>query len=631
MDQRDRGLPSRQITIAMGAGLALFLALMPFHLVIKRLLPDPVGTYWKEGVLGLVLLGWVALCVVKRRLTLTRTTVDLAIGAYLVLLLAHALLERTGWTTAWGLYISVMYLPLAWLIPAVLEDRPVWLSRLLWLLVGLGALIALGGIAEFMLNRALWPSSEMVERLGSPDMYIYGTHVRRVYFTFDSPTTLANTLGLLLPIATALAIHPLDDGPASGRARVFAALSAVLMAMCIVLTFSRGIWVATLIGLAAFGSAMVFRYGDRRMLFAVAGVLAIAGLVWGIAAISTRNAEVATENRIIELSSVAYADIEVAERNSLLSAQPKGADAETQTWTLQDPVSLADDTREVVFLHPSESGEAEIAYEVEVPESGALKYAIAISPEVWGTEYGDGVEFRIYVDAGAQDRTLVFSRYVNPKQNPSDRRWRNYVLDLSDWAGQDVEVLLATTGGPAGDWGFDWSGWSDLQVGVVDAELFESSQGGGAILRHTQSILNWSTDETNRDRLAAWSQGVRAWLNAPILGRGLGSTGVAALRTQPQTALVTESQVLKSLVELGLPGLVVWGWLWFEIARVGMRALSRTQGAAQRTLILGVLTSLLIVFIEGWVYQNLEVKQVNAFFWVLVGVAAHLARTVNEQ
>jgi hypothetical protein len=38
----------------------------------------------------------------------------------------------------------------------------------------------------------------------------------------------------------------------------------------------------------------------------------------------------------------------------------------------------------------------------------------------------------------------------------------------------------------------------------------------------------------------------------------------------------------------------------------------------------------LVVFIEGWVYQNLEVKQVNAYFWTIVGVLAALAVQVSR-
>jgi hypothetical protein len=43
-------------------------------------------------------------------------------------------------------------------------------------------------------------------------------------------------------------------------------------------------------------------------------------------------------------------------------------------------------------------------------------------------------------------------------------------------------------------------------------------------------------------------------------------------------------------------------------------------------LVAGIATSLVIIFVEGWVYQNLEVKQVNAYFWTLVGILGFLAR-----
>jgi O-antigen ligase len=88
---------------------------------------------------------------------------------------------------------------------------------------------------------------------------------------------------------------------------------------------------------------------------------------------------------------------------------------------------------------------------------------------------------------------------------------------------------------------------------------------------------------------------------------------------------VTESQVLKALVELGLPGLLTLAYLWVQIARVGYRAYRAADDPGSGVLLLGILTSLLVVFVEGWVYQNLEVKQVNAVFWTLVGTLAFLA------
>jgi hypothetical protein len=224
---------------------------------------------------------------------------------------------------------------------------------------------------------------------------------------------------------------------------------------------------------------------------------------------------------------------------------------------------------------------------------------------------------------------FVFSRYVNPKDNPTDRRWRNFLIDLSPWAGRTLNLSLIADAGKAGDWAFDWAGWAEPQIVTVEPNYFTSATTEDAILRHTRSIMDWAQDETNRDRLAAWSQGLNAWLAAPLWGNGLGSTGVAALRSRPQAALIPESQVLKALVELGPLGLLALAFLWFQIARTGLRAYRGTQDPAHKTLLVGLLTSLLVVFIEGWVYQNLEVKQVNAYFWTLVGILAFLAGQVS--
>jgi hypothetical protein len=79
------------------------------------------------------------------------------------------------------------------------------------------------------------------------------------------------------------------------------------------------------------------------------------------------------------------------------------------------------------------------------------------------------------------------------------------------------------------------------------------------------------------------------------------------------------------LVELGPLGLLALAYLWFQITRVGYRAYRQAEDPTRYVLLLGILTSLLVVFIEGLVYQNLEVKQVNAYFWTLVGVLAVLA------
>ena len=625
-----------QLDTLIAVGLALFLLILPFHLVVKRLLPDPVGTYWKEILLGLLVALWAIRCLRSRRLLLSDTPLDRAVLAYLGLLLLRFVLDRSGWVGAWGLYVSVMYLPLFWLVPTILRRHPRWATRLIVLLVGVGGVIALGGLAEFVLDVPLWPSDEIVQRLGFPDFFIYGTHVRRVYFTFDSPATLANTLALLLPLTLVLTLpssSPLE-GKGRGRwTRLAAGLAAVLIASCIIVTFSRGSWVATVLSLLVMGLLSALMQRNWRALLAATGTLALVGLAWGVVAVVRPGQTAPADRGVVEFSPAAYDAAPVTSvSQELLQAEPIRGRAVTQTWTLFDPIAGQDDTRLVLYEHPPESGKEEIVYRVEVPRAGALRFAIALSPEIWSPERGDGTTFQVYVaePETAQEGQFVFVRYINPKHNPSDRRWRNFLVDLSPWAGRTVNLSLITEGGPAGDWAFDWGGWAELQVVSVEPGAFASVQTENAVLRHTGSILDWARDETNRDRLAAWGLALDAWRKAPLWGNGIGSTGVAALRTNPERAFVTESQVLKALVELGLPGLLALAYLWFQIARVGYRAYRGTDDPTRRTLLLGILTGLLVIFVQGWVYQNLEVKQVNAYFWTLVGTLAFLAGKQDE-
>jgi len=613
----------------LAAGLVLFLVLLPFHLVIKKLVPDPVGTYWKEGLLGLLVILWGLRAIQHRRLRLTETPLDRAVLAYLALLFLRALLDRAGLATAWGLYISILYLPLVWLLPAVLRHSPGWLVKLAWIMTGVGAVIALGGLVEFVLDQALWPSAEMVQRQGFADVYVYGTHLRRVYFVFDSPTTLANTLAMLLPLAISLILAP-------GKlwARVMAGIAAVLMAMCIVVTFSRGIWVAAVLGLVFMAVQTGFVRRNRRPLAIALGVLALAVVAWGFIMAPRMVQSNQNEQGIRELTAQKYREAQGQLVMDLEQVEPAAGKLELQTWDLSDPIEKIPDQRSVIYQHPPDSGKTEIIYSLNVPENGVLKFGIALSPEVWDPEKGDGASFELFVNTpdGPAEGQIIFNRYINPKINPSDRRWRNYVVNLAPWAGKAIKLSLVTQSGPSGNWAYDWAGWSDMQLVQMDPAIFAQAGAGSdnLLIRVLGSITNWTEDETNRDRIAAWNLSLSTWRRNPIWGSGLGSTGVAALRANPEQAFVTESQVLKALTELGIPGLLVLAYIWFEIIRCGIRAYRQEMPLPQRAILVGICTGLVVVFIESLVYQNLEVKQVNAYFWTLAGMLAFLSRARDD-
>jgi hypothetical protein len=54
----------------------------------------------------------------------------------------------------------------------------------------------------------------------------------------------------------------------------------------------------------------------------------------------------------------------------------------------------------------------------------------------------------------------VFHRYIDPKNNPEDRRWFDERVDLSQFGGQAVDVIFEAGPGPSGNSDFDWGGWS---------------------------------------------------------------------------------------------------------------------------------------------------------------------------
>lgn len=81
-----------------------------------------------------------------------------------------------------------------------------------------------------------------------------------------------------------------------------------------------------------------------------------------------------------------------------------------------------------------------------------LRTHLALDPAVWDKD-GDGMLFRIGIrnlgDAQAPYRE-IFTQYLNPHGVPADRRWVAVSLDLTEDAGEQVELIFNTNTGPPG-------------------------------------------------------------------------------------------------------------------------------------------------------------------------------------
>jgi arylsulfatase A-like enzyme len=120
---------------------------------------------------------------------------------------------------------------------------------------------------------------------------------------------------------------------------------------------------------------------------------------------------------------------------------------------------VAGEGKEVLFEHPNTQV---IFKEVFIPKASYLTFSIGINEAVWDKE-GDGVFFKINLTDERTHHHLIYSRYIDPKNNPADRKWFDGRIDLNAFAGQKVSFTFKTLCGPAGG-AWDLAGWSRPQV-----------------------------------------------------------------------------------------------------------------------------------------------------------------------
>lgn len=143
---------------------------------------------------------------------------------------------------------------------------------LLFCLLGAGYAVALCGIAEFAGGRSLLydaafdPGNEAYRRL-VPDPWFE----RRIVSTVGHPVVLGSYLALLLPVSLAAA--------AGARARSVQAVllcGTLALAGALLLTFSRGAWIAAAVGVGVF---VLLRGGRHMLLLPAAGIVLVAGVL----------------------------------------------------------------------------------------------------------------------------------------------------------------------------------------------------------------------------------------------------------------------------------------------------------------------------------------------------------------
>jgi hypothetical protein len=114
-------------------------------------------------------------------------------------------------------------------------------------------------------------------------------------------------------------------------------------------------------------------------------------------------------------------------------------------FTVTD-VDLNGETRHGITVNPGPG--SRMIWRLRIPDDAWLRVAVGLKPEAW-TQEGNGVLFMVGVSDGRTFEQL-FTQHVDPFNNKGDRRWIPVMVDLSAYAGEEVQVIFNTYASPAG-------------------------------------------------------------------------------------------------------------------------------------------------------------------------------------
>ena len=121
----------------------------------------------------------------------------------------------------------------------------------------------------------------------------------------------------------------------------------------------------------------------------------------------------------------------------------------------------------VLSEHPiTNNNRSIIAFEnITIPQNAKLKFSTALDPAVWDPNKGDGVVFEVFIKHNGKEEK-VFSKYIDPKHNPEERKWNDFEVDLSKYAGKNVTIIFSTLPGPNNDSRWDWAWWGEPRIEI---------------------------------------------------------------------------------------------------------------------------------------------------------------------
>lgn len=155
-----------------------------------------------------------------------------------------------------------------------------------------------------------------------------------------------------------------------------------------------------------------------------------------------------------QLSAREYDDRVFMDLISQLPYTSKQVDSIGRIYT--DFFTIGNQRLPVIFMHP----ESEAVYQISLPSDKPLKFVAyaALSPESW-TRPGDGVEFEVKIQTSTGQVVEIFNTVITPQESMVNKSWTPIEIDLKEYSGMNIKLVLHTHPGYQNNYNYDWAGW----------------------------------------------------------------------------------------------------------------------------------------------------------------------------
>ncbi|MDH5406262.1 MAG: sulfatase [Candidatus Aminicenantes bacterium] len=103
--------------------------------------------------------------------------------------------------------------------------------------------------------------------------------------------------------------------------------------------------------------------------------------------------------------------------------------------------AINNESRNIILAFPPHK----VSQKVNVPEDAVFCFGYGVLKNAWGGE-GDGVQFYVKAVDKKGKEHILFSDYIDPKHYKTHRRWFDHSIDLSQFKGQEIALVLETQG-----------------------------------------------------------------------------------------------------------------------------------------------------------------------------------------